>query len=222
VRRGVRAAYRLIAPPVQEPITLQQAKDQARITGDDSNATTLSYLKTAREAAEQSLGYGLFTQTWQLALSDFTDRIQLPMAMQLQNDALANPSTAVLVQYYDSLGTLQSLAASNYLVDATARPAEITRAPLKVWPVVQADRLAARILITYVVGWTSPTLIPERIKQGIRSYLTYLDLDRDGMDPNAKGARDAAEACWIDKLYWAPPDTYDLDYRDAWAALGVG
>ncbi len=73
------------------------------------------------------------------------------------------------------------------------------------WPAVQADRLSGAVTITYVVGWSTVDAIPQRIKQGMRFYVTYLDLDRDGMEPNAMAAWNAAESSWTDKLYWSPP-----------------
>lgn len=203
-RRG--AAYVLVTPPAQEPITLDEAKAQARIADDYSNAIVQGYITTAREAAEEFLGYGLFTQTWRLELASFRDEIALPMALMLQNDAGATPSTAIAVQYYDTAGALTALPTNTYLVDAASRPARITRAPGMTWPSVQADRLAGCVLVTYVVGWTTVTAIPQRIKQGIRSYVTYLELDRDGLEPNAQAARAAAEACWTDRMFWTAPE----------------
>lgn len=199
------AAYTLVTGPTVEPITLAEAKLQARISDDASNALLRSYIQTARQTAEDTLGYGLYTQTWKLVLSAFAEVIPLPMALQLQNDGGASPSTAIVVTYYDPNGSLQTLSSSYYLVDTTRRPAGITRAPSYAWPSVQADRLTGPVMITYVVGWTTVAAIPERIKQGIRSYVTYLDLDRDGLEPNAKAAREAAEACWVDRMYWVPP-----------------
>lgn len=208
----MRAAYILVTGPAQEPITIAEAKLQARISDDASNTLLRSYIQTARQAAEDTLGYGLFTQTWKLELSAFAEIIPLPMALQLQNDSGASPSTAVVVTYYDPNGVLQTLATSQYLVDTTSRPARITRAPATAWPPLQMDRLTGVVIITYVVGWTTVAAIPERIKQGIRSYVTYLDLDRDGMEAGATNARASAEACWVDTVSWCPPhsDRYHL------------
>lgn len=192
------SSYVRVTGPVQEPITLAEAKAQARILDDNSNALLLSYIKTAREEAEGTLGYGLFTQTWKLELREFADVIPLPMALQLQS--------VTSVQYYDLLGALQTLSSAYYLTNQTSRPTALVRAPGMSWPSVQADRLNGVVTITYVVGWTAVANIPERIKQGIRSYVTYLDLDRAGVDLQvALAARQAAENCWTDRYYWYPP-----------------
>lgn len=183
--------------PAQEPITLTEAKAQARITDSNSDGLVASWVATARWMAEDTLGYGLFTQTWRADFSAFEDVMPLPMALQLQS--------VTHVKYYDTTGTLQTLSSSYYELDTMRRPAGIVRAADVSWPALQADRRVGLVQVTYVVGWTTIALIPERIKQGIRMYVTYLDADRDGMETQAGQARAAAEACWSDRLYYIPP-----------------
>lgn len=196
---------RTVAPAVP-PVTLRDVKDHARITQVNGDATLLRYINAATDAAEQYMNRGLMTQTWKLALDCFSDQMWLPMAAPLQNDPLASGgSTVPVVQYYDSNGTLQTLASTYYDVDTVSRPGRIVRAANQWWPAVQSGRQSGRVLITYVVGWTDPALIPERIKQGIRLYVSWLDADRDGMDPNGQRGREAAESCWIDQVYTIDP-----------------
>lgn len=215
----MKASWLRTVEPTQEPITLQEAKQHARILYNNDDATIFRFVCTARDAAEEALGRGLLTQTWQLALESFAEVIYLPMAAPLQNDSGASPSTALIVQYYDSTGALQTLATSGYVVDATSRPASVTRAPGTCWPSLQCDRQSARVLIAYVVGWTSIALIPERIKQGIRTYVAYLDCDREGLEENAARALASAKSCWSDKVTWIDPELWtwhhDRRHHDA-------
>lgn len=199
------AQWTCLTPPTQEPITLLEAKQHARITQDQDDVTIWRYIATAREEAEAYLSRGLLTQTWQLSLRQFRDVLYLPMAAPLQNDPLANPSTAPVIQYYDSTGALQTLATTVYTVDANSRPARIFRASGQTWPTVQSDRREGAVVITYVVGWTDPQFVPERIKQGIRMYVAYLDCDREGLEQYGDRARSAAEACWSDRVQWIEP-----------------
>ena len=209
MRCDIGCSWSLTTAPVIEPISLEDAKAQARVT-DDANDTQLdTYIMVAREAAEAYMGRGLLTQTWTLVLEGWANVIPLPMAAPLQNDAVANPSTAVIVKYYDEDGTLQTLATTVYDVDTVTRPGTVTLKPEQSWPSVQSGRRKGVIEITYVVGWTSADLIPERIKQGIRQYVTYLDLDRDGMEIRALDALQAAERCWSDRIYWSAPQWGD-------------
>ena len=186
----------LVTAPTSEPVTPEEAKAQARITGADSDDLIASYIKTAREEAEDYLNYGLLTQTWRADLSEFAESIPLPRAMKLQS--------ITHVKYYDSDGTLQTLSNTYYETDTVSRPARLVRAADMSWPSLQADRRIGRVQVTYVIGWTTAALVPERIKHGIKMFVSYLDADRDGLDVQASAARIAAERCWSDRLYELP------------------
>ncbi len=156
-----------------------------------------SYIKASRQTAEEYMGRGLLTQTWKLTLSRFEDVIWLPMAAPLQS--------VTTVKYYDTAGVLQTLASTVYTVDTVSRPGRLVRAPVQSWPSVQLDRLSNPVEITYVVGWATAEDVPERIKQGIRLHVAYMQYDREGLDERAKYACQAASMCWSDIVYWKPP-----------------
>ena len=198
----VSTSWTLVTGPTFEPVTVDEAKRQARIVDQHSDDVIASYIRTAREEAESALNFGILTQTWRLDLSAWAERIPLPMAYQLQS--ITN------VKYYDGDGTLQTLSTSTYTTDAVSRPAAVVRASNYAWPTLQADRLTGKIQITYVVGWTTAAAVPERIKQGMKMFVTYLDADRDGAAifgnvSLADKARESAYACWADRLYWIEP-----------------
>lgn len=183
--------------PTLEVMDLDSLKAHLRITDDASNAVLDSYLQTATDEAEQYLGRGLLTQSWTLLLDDFADVIPLPMAAPLQS--------VTSVKYYDTAGVQQTLATSVYGTDTTSRPGTVVLKPGQSWPSVQSDKRNGCVEIIYVVGWTSADLVPERIKQGIRQFVTYLDLDRAGIEVRALEARQAAERCWADRIHWTGP-----------------
>lgn len=192
----VRCEWALVTPPTVEPITPNDAIDQARSVPDAELGLLYSYIVTARQTAEDYMARGLLTQTWKLVLSWFEDVIWLPMAAPLQS--------VTTVKYYDAAGVLQTLASSAYVVNTTSRPGCLELAPNQSWPSVQSGRQFP-VEITYVVGWTDADLVPERIKQGIRSYVAYMHYDREGMDERAKYACEAATMCWSDIVHWKPP-----------------
>ncbi len=194
---SIRVSYQLVTGPTTEPITLVEAKAQARITDTNSDTLLGTYIAAARHRAEQVLGYGLYTQTWRCDLSSFAEVIPLPMALQLQS--------ITSVKYYDADGVLQTLSSTYYEMDTVRRPACLVRAANVSWPTLQADKRTGRVQITYVVGWTTTAAIPDIIKQGIKLYVTYLDADRDGLETQAAQAAAAAERCWLDRLYLVPP-----------------
>jgi uncharacterized phiE125 gp8 family phage protein len=190
-------AWTLITGPAEEPITPAEAKEQARILDDNSNSVLVAYIRTAREAAEAYMGRGLLTQTWQLVLDGWANIVPLPMASPLQS--------ITSVKYYDDAGVQQTLATSVYDLDTVSRPGTVVLKADQTWPSVQSMRRSGVIEITYVVGWLTPESIPERIRQGVRQYVTYLDLDRDGMEMGALQALQAAERCWSDRISWTAP-----------------
>lgn len=195
----------LVTGPTEEPVSLAEAKLHARITQANDDATIRRYIQFAREACEEYTGRGLLTQTWKLTLRSFADVLSLPRAAPLQS--------VTSVQYYDASGVLQTLAASFYDVDTTARPGRLCRASNQFWPALQADRQTGRVIVTYVVGWTTVDLVPERFKQGCRMYITLQDRNRDGLEANVEQAMNAIYACWNDRVSWIEPEIYPLGYR---------
>lgn len=196
----MKVSWALVTKPATEPITVAEAKQHARISHDDDDATVNRFIVTARETGEEYMSRGFFTQTWQMTLDWWYDAIYLPRAAPLQS--------VTTVQYYDTTGTLQVLATSVYDIDTVSRPARIVLKPGQNWPALQSTRFTPRVIITYVIGWTSVDLIPERIKQGIRMYVAYLDCDREGLEEYGERARVAAEACWSDRVYWIEPEDW--------------
>ncbi len=198
--------WALVTGPTQEPISLAEAKQHARITQANDDATIRRYIQSAREACEESMNRGLLTQTWQYAVRSFAEVLSLPRAAPLQS--------VTTVQYYDSSGVLQTLASTYYTVDTVSRPGRICRASGQSWPGLQPDRQQGRVIITYVIGWTAPELVPERFKQGMRMYLALQDRNRDGLEPNAEQAMNAINACWNDRVSWIEPDVrLGMEYR---------
>ena len=192
------AEWILVTEPLVEPITLVEAKQHARISHTTEDALLDAYIRTARATAEDYMARGILTQTWKLTLETWADRIWLPMAAPLQS--------VTSVKYYDPAGVQQTLATTVYAVDTVSRPGRIVRGVNQAWPALQPDRLMGAVEITYVVGWTTLALIPERIKQGCRMFVTYLDCDRDGLTEYGAQARRAAEACWDDRVRYIPSE----------------
>lgn len=185
--------WSLTSGPAQEPIDVQDAKDHARISHAREDGLILADITAARQAFEHSTNRAAMTQTWTLQLRGFATVMPLPMAAPLQNDATADPSTVPVVRYYDVDGVLQTLDSSYYVVNTVSEPGQIERAPEQTWPSVQCDRRYP-VVITYVAGWTSQSLVPELVKQGLRIYVAGLDEMRNGVSFEA--SRRAAESLW--------------------------
>ncbi len=207
----VRCRWTVTVPPTEEPVSLEEAKAHARITDSNSDGVIDSFIVVAREACEGFTGRGLLTQTRQLVLDRFVDIIPLPYAAPLQSVSS--------ITYYDTNGALQTLATSVYDVDTIVRPAEVVLKPNQTWPETQYERINGAVTIEYIVGWSTPGDVPERMKQGIRQFVAYLELDRDGMEPQALAAKAAAERHWTDRVEWTPP-RWRYSHGLGWNGMG--
>lgn len=196
----MKVSWALVTGPTQEPIAIGEAKQHAHITSVNDDATLQRYIRTAREDAEDYMNRALYTQTWKLTLDTFYQVIYLPRAAPLQS--------VTTVEYYDVNGVLQTLASTVYDVDTVSRPGSIALAANQAWPALQAVRRIGRVVITYVVGWSTVAAIPERIKQGIRMRVSHLDADREGLEEFGERARKASEACWDDVVTWIEPSCW--------------
>lgn len=201
----VGCAWKRSVDPIEPVVTVEDVRNQAKISDTNSDSVLEGYVYTAIDEAEQYLGRGLLTQTWVLVLDYFANIIPLPMAAPLQS--------VTSVQYYDTSGTQQTLATSYYDTDLISRPGRVVLKPNQTWPDTQSDRRNGTVTITYVVGWLTPVDVPAKIRQGILQYVTYLDQDRDGLEPLALQARQAAERCWSDRINWTTP---------RWDVCGLG
>lgn len=191
----IRCEWALVAGPQQEPLSLDDAKLDARVDIDEENAKIVRDVAAARDDAEQYMGRGLFTQTWKLELSGWVDEVSLPMAAPLQS--------ITSVQYYAADGTLTTLATSYYEAKTTPEPGLLVRTPNHVWPALESDRTLP-IIITYVVGWADVADIPARILDGIAvmARARYERLTGKAWEDS----RSAAESCWASyRVWWKPP-----------------
>jgi uncharacterized phiE125 gp8 family phage protein len=169
----------LITGPVEEPLTVAELKTWLRVehTTDDTLIESLG--KTARAMAERWLGRQLITATWMLTLDGFPwpGGWQFMEAPQIHPDPhtirlpKAPLQSVTSIQYYDMADTLQTLASTVYVVDATTDPGRIVLAMAKVWPVTRLKPGAVRI--TFVAGYAAASSVPEELKLAIRIAVAF-------------------------------------------------
>ena len=156
--------------PATEPITLAEAKTHLRIsTSADSPqpAETLAddaYIEDliieAREYVENVTGRALITQTFELKLDAFQTCIKIP------RPPLQSVSS---VQYQDASDATQTLAASNYTVDADSEPGRLVESNTGTYPSTYPDLDA--VTITFVAGYGTADDVPEIFKRAIKLYI---------------------------------------------------
>ena len=133
----------------------------ANTTGDpEINAL----IRTVRHAAEGYTRRALVTQTWDLKLDRFPRwMINIPKPT-LQS--------VTSITYVDSDGTTQTLAADQYLVDASSTPARITPAFGLVWPITRYQNNA--VTVRFVAGYGLAAAVPEGIKTWMLIRIKHL------------------------------------------------
>lgn len=158
-----------ITAPTVEPVTLAEVKLHLRVDGVDEDALITALITAAREQAESITRRALNTQTWRLTLDRFPAIIELPRPHLQSVDS---------VQYVDTDGVLQTLAADAYQVAGTSEPARILPAYGQSWPATRSQPEA--VSITYTAGFGAAGAdVPASIRQWILLYIGALYENRE-------------------------------------------
>ncbi|MCI0420082.1 MAG: head-tail connector protein [Acidobacteria bacterium] len=163
-----RYALSLITGPITEPVTLADAKSHLRVDTTDEDAYLSALIKAAREKLEQDMRRAFVQQIWEMFMDCFPDEITIPLP----------PLVSVTsVKYLDTAGTEQTLATSEYVVDAKSEPGRIALAYGKSWPSTR-DTLNA-VTVRFVAGYgaagatNSSQAVPEGIRQAIKFLVAH-------------------------------------------------
>lgn len=132
----------LFAGPTLEPVTVQEATDWARITESSEDDLVDGLIRSARAHVEQLTGRALITQTWDLYCDEFPEQFDIPKP-PLQSVSF--------IKYTDATGTVQTLASTEYTVDAKCEPGRIVPAYGKTWPSTQYVPNAVQV--RFVAGY---------------------------------------------------------------------
>lgn len=171
----------LFAEPATEPILLADAKLHLKVENTDEDALIDSLISTARRSAENQTHRALITQTWDLNLDRF------PTCFEIPNPPLISVTH---VKYYDSSGVLQTVDASDYIVDAPAGPqclpGRIALAVDASWPTAQT-RINA-VTIRFVAGYGDAGDVPEDIKAALKLIVGHLYANRESVVITQRGS----------------------------------
>lgn len=142
-----------------EPVTLAEAKLDARIDGTEYDSMIPSWIAAARSMAEQACGRAFALATYTLKLDAFP-------AGEIRLD-WSPVASITSVQYIDTAGATQTLASSAYVLDSHNLPAWLLPAYGTEWP----DTLDAAnaVTVTYVAGEGTST--PDTVKTYIKAHI---------------------------------------------------
>ena len=189
-------ALTLITEPQGEPVTLEEAKQQVLqgLTVDDSYLGTI-LIPSARDRAELATGRALLTQTWDLVLDGFPcdSHIEIPKP----------PLQSVThLKYRDNVGTLQTWATSNYVVEAPDGPrcrrGRLSLAYGIVWPATYGQ--AGDVTVRFICGYGDADDVPHLLKVGILMDVATLYAQRE----NAVIGTSTSPALYgSSQIYWS-------------------
>ena len=130
--------FKLITPPAEMPVSIDEARTAARANGTDNDQEIQSRVNALTEEAEHIIGQAIINRTYRATLASFPDTIVLPAA----------PVASVNeITYFDADGAEQTLPIDSYFLNAKG---VIERTPGTSWPVTQERSNAVKVDV--VVG----------------------------------------------------------------------
>jgi uncharacterized phiE125 gp8 family phage protein len=187
----------LTTPPALEPVTLDEAKAQLRVTYDQEDALISALITAARQRIEGELGIAMiatgFREThdvWPLEITTavpVTDPITALFSGPIR--LLRSPLISVTaIAVADGTGTFQTVSPASYAADVGSRPGRI--APYDVaWPAPGVPTGGVRI--DYTAGYGGgESDVPAPLRQAI------LQLVADGFEHRSDAPLSIVEP-WI-------------------------
>jgi uncharacterized phiE125 gp8 family phage protein len=174
--------------PTEEPVTLAEAKDQMNVVLSHWDAyITNRLIPDAREHYANDTGLQLVTASRKYYLRKFPrgEAIKLPWP-PLQEDNFQ-------IDYVDTDGNSQTLAASVYDIDPHSLPGEVVEAYGQRWPEVRDQKNA--ITISYDCGFGTASEVPGLHKKAI---LKLVALDFEMREAAADGRMLSMPQSYVD------------------------
>lgn len=186
----------LITPPVQEPVSLAEAKAHLRVDFEEDDALIALLLVAARQAAESLTHRQLVSARWRLVLDSFPGPslmgVPAGQPFTLPGHAILIPKSPVAcvveIRYLDMAGASQVMPSQNYTVDAACEPARITPVFGQIWPIALPQ--IGAVTVTFDAGYGAPAAVPEGIKSWIKLRLGSLYAHREEVAALSRGRID--------------------------------
>lgn len=155
---------RLLTPPTTEPVSLDEAKFAARLTGSTAfDAALPIYIQAAREIAEMETGVRWMAQEWR---AEFTDWPAPGEVIRV------SPATAVAVSYWS--GSAWVNLAPEEFGWSDADPGVFIAPPVnESFPTLGDIASGPRVRVDVTAGADSAAAVPATIKSFIMGMVAY-------------------------------------------------
>jgi hypothetical protein len=189
---------KLITPPAIEPVSIDQAKQHARIEYPDDDDLVAGLITAARLVCETELSRSFISQTWETYLDhwpwpgqtsgsgamgyyrgNYIPQIQGYPYTPWSTIEIDNPNlvSVASISYVDATGTVQTLDPAAYQV-VTGAPGRIHPAYGHTWPAVRS--MPGAITVQYLAGYgPAATDVPECIRTAIKMMVAELYEQRE-------------------------------------------
>lgn len=155
---------KLITPPTQEPITLNEAKTHLRVDGTAEDSLITGLIVAARQYVEATTHRAIMEQTWRMSIDEFPDDrviyLSAPPLITIDN-----------VTYYDEIGTKQTLSTASYFVDGDSEPGRLVLSSTERWPATQERPNA--VTVQFKAGYGVAADVPQAIKHAILMLVAH-------------------------------------------------
>jgi uncharacterized phiE125 gp8 family phage protein len=152
-----------LLPPSGECIHLDEAKNDRRIDDTADDAKIRALIAAARQAVESKTRQQLLHARWQYVLDAFpapgcASFVPIGASVSIPPYAIRLPHAPLVavesIEYLDMDGAWQTMAPSDYVVNAGMTPAIVTPCFGKIWPIPLPQ--VSSVKITYTAGYASP------------------------------------------------------------------
>jgi uncharacterized phiE125 gp8 family phage protein len=155
------------------PLSVLQAKRQLRLEPEDTEEDDhiAELCAAAGRKVERDLGYPVLRQTCETHLDRFPSG---PIWLGGGDDM-----TIVALRYVDSAGVEQTIAPTNYRLNAVGRVAEVYPAPSFCWPSTQC--VPGAVVVEWQAGWAGPSDVPEDLVHAMKMLVGHWDRNREAV-----------------------------------------
>lgn len=172
-----RRVQKIVAAPASLPITVADAKKQARIYHNDDDDEVERILGAATASAEQYLQRKLITQTWAMYLDSWPQHVTV---------LFGDLQSVTHVKYTDADEDQSTLDSSTYVVDINSVPGRIILKDGEAWPTDTLSR-SNPIEVQFITGYgVAGSAVPSDIKHAILLLFSYLYTYREDVVLNNK------------------------------------
>jgi uncharacterized phiE125 gp8 family phage protein len=144
---------KLITAASAGAVTLDAVKAHCSIESSDWDSMLGGFILAATAMAQDFTGRAFGAQTWELALDDFADEMELPRG----------PVTGITsITYLDTNRAAQTLSSAIYIADLVSDPQRIVRDPDASWP--DTDDVPNAVTIRFATGYAAA---PASVQQAV-------------------------------------------------------